>query len=141
MRRRRSPRRHEVHPKDQRYRISIFERGKGAYARITGDTGKVELPLDDPRNATEQVEKIKAGFGDKSPDEQVRILKALAYGAKQAELMAESGSMRADKVDDALRVRRTYNIAYHELEARYHQQRNADELGLSRGESGKVVRY
>lgn len=127
--RRRSPRQHRVHPRDPKYRVGIYERGQNLFARVTGDKGSTDLPLDDPRKAEESIAQIKASFGDKSPDEQMRIMKAVAYARQRCETYANSGLAddSADRVDDVLRTRSVYNTAYTEFNTAFYRQRHREE--------------
>ena len=127
--RRRPPRKHKVHPKDKRYRVGIYERGQGLYARVVGESGSTDLPLDDPKKAEESVAQLKANFSDKSPDEQLRIVKAVAYARQRCETYANSGlaDESADRVDNILKTRRVYSTAHGELDASFYRQKYREE--------------
>lgn len=135
---RRSPRRHDVHPRDPRYRKSVFERGRSVFSRFNGSSG-IELSLEDPRAAQEGIDAIKAEFSDKSVDEQQRILKAVKYAADQSESYVDSGVLtQPDEVDSAIRCTRIYNLGYVQLESSFYRQRRQEERGEKPGK--KVVR-
>jgi hypothetical protein len=139
LKKRRSPRRHEVHPRDQRYRKSVFERGRGALSKVTGSSDGIELSLEDPRAAQEGIDAIKADFSDKSVDEQQRILRAVKYAADQSESYVDSGVLtQPDEVDSAIRCTHIYNLGYTQLESSFYRQRRQEERGEKPGK--KVVR-
>jgi hypothetical protein len=130
-RRRRSPRQHEVHPRDQKYKVSVYQRGKNLFTRVSGDTN-IDLSLDDPRKAREDIEVLKAEFNSKPIDEQHRIVKSLSYASSKSEQYVNSGIVDndPDKVDDVLKCRRTYNNAFDDLQKEY--LRNRDRMDFER---------
>ena len=139
MKKRRSPRRHEVHPRDPRYRKSVFERGSGFLSKFTGSSEGIELSLEDPRTAQEGIDTIKAEFSDKSVDEQQRILKAVKYAAEQSESYVDSGVLtQPDDIDSAIRCTHIYNLGYTQLESSFYRLRRQEERGDKPGK--KVVR-
>ncbi len=138
MKKRRSPRRHEVHPRDSRYRKSVFERGRGVFSGLTGDSKGVDLSLEDHQAAQEGIDTIRADFSDKSIDEQQRILKAVKYAAEQSESYVDSGVLiQPDEIDSAIRCTRIYNLGFTQLESSFYRQRRQEERGVKPGK--KVV--